>query len=144
MDRVHLQRTPQAVAQDKRDNLIFIGASFIVFLLKFLFTQWPETKVLEYFFCCDPNNTPMTKPAYVDYFANCWSYILIYFTMLIAHPKTKEYVFYVTLIWIAYFLEYYFMYNNPFFKLWNVIPIGISTVLGICFVAMFTREALRK
>lgn len=76
----------------------------------------------------------MTKPAYVDYFADCWTYIIIYFTMMIAQPKTREYVFYVTLIWVGYFVEFYYTYNN----------IGFSYFLGICFVAMFTREALRK
>lgn len=127
-------QTQRAVEPDKRDNLIFIGVSFCVFLLKFVFTQWPATNETHQFFCCDPLNTAMTWPTYIDYSADCWTYIIIYFTMMIAQPKTKEYIFYVTLIWLGYYVEYYFTYNN----------IGFSYFLGVCFPAMFLREIFRK
>ena len=138
-DRLQLIR--QVVGQDKKDNLIFIAVSFCVFLLKFVFTQWPESNELRSFFVFD--RQVMSKPAYIDYFATCWTYIIIYISMMFCQPKSREYIFYVTLFWVAYFIEFYLMYNNPFFKIGG-LSIGISTFIGIGFISLFTREALRK
>ena len=141
MVRDRLQLIHLAVGQDKKDNLIFIAVSFCVFLLKFVFTQWQETGELKRFFVFD--GQLLSTSAYIDYFATCWTYIIIYLLMMFCQPKSREYIFYITFFWIAYFIEFYIMYNNPFFFVGR-IPFGISTGIGIGYIILFTREALRK
>lgn len=137
----------RAVEQGKKNTLAIIGSALIVYLLKFAFTTYKETKVLEYFFIFKPDQA-MTRPAYVDYTADCWTYIIIYFTMCYVLPKQREYLFIILLLWVGYYVEFYFMYNWPLslFHLTEHIylPIGYSTFALTSLIGMFVYRYLKK
>lgn len=134
------QLIQKVVETDKVHATIIVLAWFLVFGLKFAFTLWPETEVLEQFFKFDDQS--MTRPAYVDYFADCWTYIILSFLMFIFMPKQREYLFYITLLWFGYFIEFFFMYNQPVTKFYG-LPIGYSMLTACAFAFLLIRSIVK-
>ncbi len=128
---------------DKKKQLILIALGFTVYLLKFAFTVFPKTKVLESFFPYDPQL--MTRPTYMDMAADCITYVLIFAVFAYVFPRYREILSMIAILFFGYLLEFIFRYNNPVSFLiisnenhwWSKIPIGYSTLALLFFLACF-------
>lgn len=126
---------------DKKKQLILIALGFTVYLLKFAFTVFPKTKVLESFFPYDPQL--MTRPTYVDMAADCITYVLIFAVFAYVFPRYREILNMTAILFLGYLAEFILRYNNPVGyyiindKWWGKIPIGYSTIALLIFLACF-------
>lgn len=130
--------------QDKYNDAILTGLALVVFLLKFTFTLWDKSDVLEQFFLYDPQ--VMTKPAYVDYFSDCLTYVIIFAALMFLVPKSKEYISWILAVWVGYLIEYYYRYNQPFVKypiFWGLsLPVGYSFGAAVFLMIIFVRALI--
>jgi hypothetical protein len=125
---------------EAKGNITTVSACFVIFCSVSLYLLWPESDVTYDMFVFDIVNKDgeryrmmISKQAYFDYLAARGAFVLFH-VVLLNLTRFKWQMWFFTLAWFGYLIDYVLIYNQPYFYfefLGKQLPGMYSVIMAI-------------